>query len=647
MPSEQGRRLAARVLRAAFFPFAMSQQLGGYFLPLKEFFRAALVDFSRRNDMISHESKTAGMGALPRKNGVAFRLWAPNAQQVALIGTFNSWQPRHFMEREGNGYWYAEVPEARTGHEYRYLLKTPAGELYRTDPYARQVTEAMGNAVVHDPAFDWEGDDFRMPPWNELVIYEMHVGTFNARPGTDQPGTFATALERLDHLAELGVNALELMPIAEFEGSRSWGYNPSHLFAVEVAYGGPRGFKTFVKECHRRGIAVILDVVYNHLGPTQLDLWRFDGWAHNGLGGIYFYNDNRARTPYGHTRPDFGRPEVRRFLRDNALMWLDEYHVDGIRCDATVYIRSVSWPDEQYIPEGWQFLQELNREVRQRFPGRITIAEDLQNDARVTEASDHGGAGFGSQWDAGLRCALRDALTAVFDEGRQLGPVRDALQQRYNGDAFHRVIYTESHDDVANGKCRLATDINAHDPAGWHAQKRSTLGAGVLLTAPGIPMLFQGQEFLTPGTFSDDVPLDWNRRDRHAGIVRMYGDLAALRRNRTGVSRGLCGQNVNVFHLNQGGKVLGYHRWLSGGPKDDVVIVANFSHRTYHNYVVGLPRGGRWRLRFNSDWRGYSDLFAGTLSGDCTAHPGQRDGMPFQGAVSVGPYSLLIFSQDE
>jgi 1,4-alpha-glucan branching enzyme len=551
------------------------------------------------------------------------------------------------MQRDSNGYWYAEVREARKGDQYRYLLNTAAGELYRTDPYARQVTEAMGNAVVHDPDFDWTGDTFQMPAWNELVIYEMHVGTFNARPGSDQPGTLATARERLGYLAEMGINAIELMPIMEFEGARSWGYNPSHLFAVEIAYGGPQAFKEFVRECHRHGIAVILDVVYNHLGPTQLDLWRFDGWQHNGLGGIYFYNDHRARTPWGHTRPDFGRPEVRQFLHDNALMWLEEYHVDGIRCDATLYIHSVAGLGEHYIPEGWQFLQELNREMRRRFPGRLTIAEDLQNDPRVTDDADRGGAGFGTQWDASLRCALRDALMAVFDESRSVSAIRQALTIRYNRDAFQRVIYTESHDDVGGEKRRLPQEINPSDPAGWHAQKRVTLGAGVVLTAPGIPMLFQGQEMLTPGSFHDTVALDWGRGQRHGGIVQMHRDLVRLRRNWGGVSRGLCGQHVNVFHAQEGSKVLAYHRWDRGGARDDVVVVANFSHRPYHGYVLGLPRGGRWRLRFNSDWKGYSSVFGDTPSGDCCAHPGGADGMPFHGALTIGPYSLLIFSQDE
>ena len=600
--------------------------------------------------MVPTNGTINGMGPIPRSDGVAFRLWAPHARKVALVGTFNAWNSsRHEMEREGNGHWYAKVPEAAKGHEYRYLLTTPAGKLWRIDPYARQVTDSNGNAVVHDPDFDWEGDNFRMPPWNELVVYEMHVGTFHVPHNRgDQPGTFETATGRLKHLVELGVNAIELMPVAEFEGSRSWGYNPSCLFAVETAYGGSRAFKAFVKECHRHGIAVILDVVYNHLGPGSLDLWRFDGWHHNDLGGIYFYNDGRARTPWGHTRPDYGRPEVRRFLRDNALMWLEEYHVDGLRCDSTLYIRSTSESGHQEIPDGWGFMQELNREIRERFPGRITIAEDLQHNPRLTQDSRQGGAGFGSQWDAALGCALRAAVVAPYDENRRLHPVKDALCSRYNHDAFQRIIYTESHDDAAcgSGKARLAQEINPWDPAGWHAQKRSTLAAGVLLTAPGIPMLFQGQEFVESRSFSDTVPLDWNRCERHRGIVHLYRDLIALRLNRAGVTRGLCGQHVGVHHVNEGGRVLAYHRWEWGGARDDVIVVANFSHRGYHDYVVGLPRGGRWRLRFNSDWKGYSGLFCGTLSGDCNAVSGRYDQMPFHGALTIGPYSVLVFSQD-
>src|SRR5581483_11502240 len=186
-----------------------------------------------------------------------------------------------------------------------------------------------------------------------------------------------------------------------------------------------------------------LDVVYNHLGPGALDLWCFDGWQRDGLGGIYFYNDERARTPWGHTRPDYGRAEVRQFLRDNALMWLDEYHVDGLRCDSTLHIRSVNGPGTAELHDGWRFLQELNQDVRQRFPGKITIAEDLQNDPRLTQGVNHGGAGFGTQWDAWFLHALRAAVCNPRDEcldaRRQGGAVPPLQRRRLPARHLHRV----------------------------------------------------------------------------------------------------------------------------------------------------------------------------------------------------------------
>src|SRR5262249_43082818 len=157
---------------------------------------------------------------------------------------------------------------------------------------------------------------------------------------------------------------------------------------------------------------------------------------------------------------------------------------------------------------------------------------------------------------------------------------------------------------------------------------------------PGIPMLFQGQEFLEPGSFNDATPLDWDRCNQHAGIVQLHRDLIGLRLNRGGHTRGLCGAHVSVYHTNEGGKVLAFHRWDKGGPRDDVVVVANFSHRAYHDYLLGFPREGRWRLRFNSDWQGYSSLFGGTLSGDTTSSLAPIEQMPFRGRVAVGPYAV-------
>jgi 1,4-alpha-glucan branching enzyme len=506
------------------------------------------------------------------------------------------------------------------------------------------VTHSVGNAIVHDPSFDWGGDDYHLAPWNEFVIYELHVGTFNEKDD-NIPGKFASVSARLGHLQKLGVNAIQIMPIAQFAGERSWGYNPSHIFSVETDYGGPLAFKRFVKGAHEHRIAVILDVVYNHLGPSDLDLWQFDGWSENNRGGIYFYNDERAHTPWGDTRPDYGRGEVRQYILDNATMWLEEYHVDGLRFDGTVYIRTPDGPGSADLPDGWSLLQSVNSLVTERFPGRITIAEDLQNNKWLTKDVGAGGAGFGSQWDANFVHPIRQAVITPQDGQRSLASIRDALLYRYNDDAFERVIYSESHDEVASGRARVPQEINPQDPEGWHAQKRSTLAAAMVFTAPGIPMLFQGQEFLEGGWFRDTVPLDWDQRDEFHGIVRLYRDLIRLRLNHAGFTRGLCGQFTQVYHLNDERKVIAFHRWDKGGPADDVVVVANFFHEPQDGYVIGFPTAGTWKLRFNSDWQGYSDDFEGHPSADVVSEPGEYDGFPCHAAPSIGPYSVLIFSQ--
>ncbi|AMD92418.1 alpha-amylase family glycosyl hydrolase [Desulfomicrobium orale] len=587
-----------------------------------------------------------GMGAVLHEEGAAFRVWAPHADRVFVMGDFNGWSKTDSpMENEGSGYWYADIGGAKAGQEYKFLVQNGELDLERIDPYARQVTNSVGSGIIYDPdGFDWQGDDFVIPAHNELIIYEMHIGSFFTTED-GQPGSFDTALEKLDHLVRLGVNAVQVMPIAEFAGDYSWGYNPAHIFAVESAYGGPDGFKNFVREAHRRGLAVILDVVYNHFGPSDLDLWQFDGWQENDKGGIYFYNDHRSETPWGDTRPDYGRPEVRQFILDNALMWLEEYHIDGLRYDMILYIRSVHGGDEE-IPEGWSLMQWINQTIHERFPERILIAEDLRDNSAVTADVEHGGAGFHSQWDARFVHPIREAVIVAEDALRSMEAVSGAITFGYEGDAFHRVVYSESHDEVANGKARVPQEVSPDDPTGWYAQKRSTLAAGLVFTVPGIPMLFQGQEFLQGEWFRDDVPLDWDLKEDFHGLVRLYRDLARLRLNRGGVTRGLCGQHVRVFHLNEDEKVIAFQRWDEHGPGDDVVVVANFGNAFKEDYVIGLPGQGVWRLRCNSDAVVYSDDFGDSPAGDIDAREGEFDGLPASGALSIGPYTVLIYSQD-
>ena len=590
-----------------------------------------------------------GMGAIPHEGGVAFRVWAPHSDRVFVTGEFNGWADDATpMVSEGNGFWYADSSDASVGDEYRYILHNGSQPFSRIDPYAREVTNSVGNAVVHDPEFDWDGDAFQPPAINEMVIYELHIGTFNDEPGA-APGTFAGALERLEHLVSLGVNVIEVMPAAEFAGDYSWGYNPAHIFAIESAYGGPKAFKQFVKRAHQLGIAVVVDVVYTQFGPWDLDVGHFDGWRENGGGGIYFYNDWRAETPWGNSRPDYGRSEVRQYIFDNALMWLEDYHVDGLRFDMSLYVRQVRATGEpgSDLPDGWSLMQWINREIRSRFPGKITIAEDLQDNAWLTKDNGAGGAGFSAQWDAGFVHPTRAIVTECNDENRSMLAARDAVCHNFNGNAFERVIYSESHDEVANGKSRVPSEIDPEKSSDWYAKKRSTLAAGLVFTSPGIPMIFQGQEFLQDGWFQDTVPLDWNLSKRNEGLVKLYRDLISLRRNKAGTTRGLCGGGVNVRHVNDAEKVIVVHRFDKGGPGDDVIVVANFSGQSLEGYQIGVPAPGAWKLRLNSDWNGYDQEFRNFQSGDVIGEPGEYDGCPCHAQVAIGPYSLLIFSQEK
>ena len=589
-------------------------------------------------------------GATPFDGGCRFALWAPHAEEVFVLGSFNAWdKTAHPMTREPDGLWWIDVPGVKPGDEYRYRITSAGQEYLRIDPYARRVTNSIGNAIVTKP-HGHRKEEFTPPALNQMVIYELHIGTFGKQGAESGPGDLEGAISRLSYLKDLGINAVEVMPLAEFAGGYSWGYNPSNIFAVESDYGAPRTFREFVDEAHKLGISVIVDVVYNHFGPSDLSMWQFDGWSENGKGGIYFYNDWRAETPWGETRPDYTRKEVRDYIRDNALMWLQEYGVDGLRWDMTAFIRNVHGRNDDPgsdLPEGWSMMQWVNSELRKSRPHAFTIAEDLQNNPYLTRAQKDGGAGFDTQWAAPFVHTVRAVLIESEDSNRDMDALSDAILHRYDLNAFERVIYTESHDDVSNGKARLPEEIDPGKASSWAAKKKSGLGAALVFTAPGIPMIFQGQEFLEDDWFHDQDPIDWTKKDRFAGILQLYKDLILLRLNRGGFTEGLCGQEVDVYHVNHDEKVIAYHRWVSGGPHDSVVIVANFSAHSREDYLIGLPIPGPWMVRFNSDSRYYDQEFEDF--GNAMVHgeaPG-IDGLPAQGKVKIGAYSALILSMNQ
>lgn len=607
----------------------------------------------------------AGMGAVPFDGGVAFRVWAPHASSVEVLGSWND--QAYPLAAEVDGYWSGEITQARLGDEYRYAIVNESSQerRIRSDPYSYSLGlgDDNNNSVIVDHAFQWQTQDFQMPAWHELVIYEIHMKSYlndchHARDGHPQLDEMCDHISRL---ADLGINAIEIMPTKEFSTESSWGYNPQHIFAVEREYGGPDALKRVIDTAHHHGIAVLLDVVYNHFGPEGLEhsYWQFDGWSHNGLGGIYFYNDWRANSPVGsQTRPDYSREPVRNLICDNVQYWLKEFRIDGMRFDLTSYIRNVHGYD--YLPpddptnldgKGWTLLQRINDEVDQQQPWKLMVAEDMRENHAVNRETNSGGLGFDSQWDVNFHHILRHAMVTPDDANRDMHAVAHAIGKKFEGDALHRVIYTENHDEVGDvfgrpeSDQRVIHEISPSDPHGWWAQKRSTLGVAAVLTSPGIPLIFQGQEMLEERQFTGNKGMDWTKLDRFPGIVELYRDLIRLRRNWWDNTRGLRGQHVNVYHVNNWDKLLAFHRWDQGGVGDDVVVILNFANRGYDSYTIGMPRGGKWSTRFNSDWNGYSPLFENHPSNDLDAYAANRDGLQFQVDISIGKYSALVLSQ--
>lgn len=568
----------------------------------------------------SGQSSRPGWGATPYADasgtGVTFRLWAPQATNVTVAGTFNSWSSTAHpltLESTNTGVWSRDVTSARTNHSYKYVVN---GTQWRSDPRSRIINGADNNnsIVTSSNTFTWNGDSFSITNASDLVIYEAHVGTF-VGPG----GTFSTFTNRLDYLQDLGVSALEFMPINEFPSATSWGYNPAYPFAIESTYGSPDSLKLLVQQAHQHGLLTLIDVVHNHWDGGS-SLWQLDG----STPGPYFYaGDPYAYTPWG-PRPNYSNALVRAYINDTFRMWLDEFHISGFRWDAPRH--SIYTTNEVYIPEGMLMITNALALMATNYPGTWNIAEDTK------EIS-----GFNHFWDFTFNGEIKSVLTQSDDNFRDMPTVARNL----NGTTA-RIIYTDSHDtagDLNNG-VRLPTAIHSGDPAGYYARKRSALGAALVMTAPGTPMILQGQELLETNQFSDTRGVDWTRTNSQAGTRRLYRDLIRLRRNLDGVSRGLTGDAISTYLVDNANKLVAYSRWSSSDTGDTVVVVANFANATRTGYSVRFPEEGTWYALFNSDSTNYAGDYANTGSAEVAAV-----GNPPQAAVTIGPYSALIFSR--
>lgn len=584
------------------------------------------------------------LGSLVHDDGVDFCVWAPFAKSVSVMVTIEFDSKEIPMVSDGKGYWEVKGVEAAPGQSYFYKITAADGQvLEKNDPYARQLTDSdKGSSVIVDPNFDWENaDSFTAVPHNEAIIYELHIGTFN-RPDASTAGTFYTAIEKLDYLKDLGINYIELMPVTSMAMSHGWGYAPNYIFSVENSYGGRRGLLDFVKACHEKGIGVILDVVYNHF-YNETDLWQFDGWSENNRGGIYFYNDKRGDTPWG-GRPDYGRPEVRQFILDNVTMWMTEFKIDGLRVDSTIYMRNVEGNNDKHeldIPDAWSLLGELTDLAHKINPASLMIAEDNSTNPGLVTATKDGGAGFDAQWEVGFPHVIRDSL-GITKNGTQprLAGIEYELDHTYRNDAFDKVIFSDSHDTAANGSVRLNEAAAPGNAESTYARHQTLLASAVTLTAPGIPMLLQGQEFMQEGAFNDWQMLEWKKTEQFAGIVLAHKQLIDLRLNRYNNTRGLLGQYTKLIHRDDANNVIAFHRKDQGGPGDDTVIIVNFGDTSFMDYELLLPYEAHWRVRFNSSWKGYSVDFHET---DFSVAKADASG---KAVISMPEYSVLILSVD-
>src|SRR6185295_10365008 len=492
-----------------------------------------------------------------------------------------------------------------------------------------------GECIVCKTDFPWHEREYVTPLFHEFVLYQLHVGTFFTPNLPQKGGTFLDVARKLPYLAEVGVTALQLMPIQEFQTRFSLGYNGTDYYSPEMDFAvadadlppyvaevnklldakGLRRYRTedlrgemnqlkaLVDLCHLHRLAVILDVVYNHAGGDFddqslyfLDRQPFAGGPWNSL---YFMDKGHA----GGLVFDFAKPEVQNFLIQNAKFFLDEYRVDGFRYD------QVSVIDHDGAPHGWKFCQDLTATLHAHWAGALNHAEYWNVNPYVVKAAPEG-AGFDTTLTDGLRIGIRDVIgNASAPDERPLnmtGLARSLWPEGFQ-EQWRFVQGPENHDLVYNGReMRIARLGAPANPSSWFARSRARVATGLSLTAPGIPMLFMGQEFLEDKQWSDDfvshhdLLLDWAGLDRGdkemLDHLRFTRELLDLRRR----SPGLRGQGFRVVHVHDQNRVLAFHRWVEG-EGHDVIVVLHLATFTRFGYRIGFPVGGEWRDVFNCD----------------------------------------------
>ncbi len=502
---------------------------------------------------------------------VTFGLWAPWKKGVHLVGDFNKWDAHALpMQVLDSGMWVAELHLEPGEYGYQFVIDAETDKpVYVSDPYARRLRWQEGSPQPHaivsvgKEPYIWGDEGYHVRPMNELVIYELHVGDFSP------DGGYKGVTEKLDYIRDLGVRAIELMPIQEFPGDVSWGYNPAHFFAPESAYGSADDLKELVDQAHRRGIGVILDMVFNHTDSS------------NPLTRLYAYQDSpyfgEDGNPWGFPDFDHWNDATKRLVHDVQDYWLLEFHIDGFRYDHAEGIGFDSMSGMQFL--GWA--------ARQTKPQVWLIAEQLHDPVSVVEKTE-----IDASWHESFHRYFRAQLREGEFHGHQYGDMAGVLNQMIFAHSGYRdnaqaINYIESHDQE-----RIAFEVRTNpvldnDEA---VRAKCKLGALALYTAAGVPMIYAGQEFAThtPKTI-DTNKLDWNRLNDPvwADVRNFFAGMAALRASTSALTQ----NNLEALVVDNERKLLVFKRWNDQGGQ--VVIGLNFAGAP-QSVEVTFPRAGRW-----------------------------------------------------
>jgi 1,4-alpha-glucan branching enzyme len=593
--------------------------------------------------------------------GVHFAVWAPNAQRVSVIGDCNRWDGRANPMRKlvPSGVWEIFIPELPEGSCYKYEIRTTAGHLlHKTDPYGRHFEIPPNTAsLVYEERYQWRDaewmrDRASFDGWRErpMSIYEAHFGSWRRVPEDgNRVLTYRELAETLvPYVRELGYTHIELMPVMEHPFAGSWGYQVIGFFAPTSRYGTPDDFRYFVDECHRHGLGVILDWVPGHFPKDRHGLAEFDGTS------LYEHADPRKgeHQDWGTLIFNYGRNEVRTFLLSNALFWLDEFHVDGLRVDAVASMLYLDYSRDagQWIPnqfggrenlEAVDFLKQLNVLTHGRVPGTITVAEESTAWPAVSRPVYVGGLGFSYKWNMGW---MHDMLEYI-----KQAPVH--RRWHHNQVTFSMLYaFTEnfvlpfSHDEVVHGK-RAMLDKMPGDLWQKHANLRALYG--YMFTHPGKKLMFMGCEFGQWREWNYDSSLEWHllQYSEHQGLRRWVQDLNHTYQREsslhevdfdyTGFQWIDCCDNEN--------SVMSFVR-RAKNPDDYTVIVTNFTPVPRLDYRIGVPDGGWYRELLNSDSSRYSGGNMGNGGGVNAEHQPMH-GCDHSISITVPPLGFLLFKR--